>query len=460
MNQKLVFIFLLTAALFSCTPKYEKITTSSAAKLNFSQDSILFDTIFSTIGSTTQLVTVYNQNGNAVNTSIKLGGGATSSYTLIINGQKGYNTELEIQGKDSILILITVLINPEDKNLPYLVHDSIVFTTNGNVQNIQLEAYGQDANFIKGPIACNAVWNDPKPYVLYNTVTVSPGCTLTIAEGAKVYAHNNALLTINGTLLVQGVKSKPVTFAGDRLEASYSAVPGQWTGILFGSQSTGNSINWAVIKNATDGLQLAPHKNTDTIPDLVISNSTIENMSDECIKAISANVYAYNTLFTNSASYLVSADGGGHYYFTYCTFAGFSPSLFRMQPALQFSNACVASDSSNVSGAINARLINTIVWGDGSYQNELVLNKDGVNAFNFSAFNSILYLSDSSTDNYGGTGNKFGNPEFKNPYSPDFRVDSATSPALNAGIPVTGITTDLDSLVRSTSTPTIGAYER
>ena len=461
------------ALLFSCTPPSEKITTSSGAKLSFSQDSILFDTIFSSLGSTTQLVTIYNPNKNAVKTDIKLGGGSSSSYTLIINGAQSINSNLEIDGGDSIFILITVLINPEDKNLPYVVHDSIVFTTNGNVQTVQLEAYGRDANFIRGPINinlsnCNVVWNDPKPYVLYNTVTVAAGCTLSIPKGAKVYAHGNALLAVNGTLLVNGTKSSPVVFNGDRLEVSYATVPGQWTGILFGNQSTGNSINWAVIENATDGIEMSPRPaKTDSISgfDLVISNSIIKNMSDQALKAVGANIYAYNSLFTNCASYIISADGGGNYYFYYCTIAGYSPSLFRNNQALQIGAYCVPSDSSVLTGSVNARLINTIVWGDGTFANELVLLKEGM--FNFYAMYNLVY--DSTSINLTATGDKvYGpldtlNPQFNSPYNLDFHLGSG-SDAIGAGIPLSvngvTITTDLDSVVRSTTRPSIGAYEK
>src|SRR6185437_2708900 len=135
-------------------------------------------------------------------------------------------------------------------------------------------------------------------------------CTLTISKGTKVYGHNKALLVVNGTLIVQGVKSHPVVFAGDRLESYYNNVPGQWTGIIFGKQSASNTINWAIIKNAIDGIQIDPHTISDTIPHLLISNSTIENMQDEAVKAVSANLYAYNCLLTNTASYIFSGDGG------------------------------------------------------------------------------------------------------------------------------------------------------
>ena len=465
MNRYSALFFFLWALIFSCTPPADKITTSSAAKLSFSQDSILFDTIFSSLGSTTQLITIYNPNKNAVRTDIKLGGGSASSYSLIINGTPSYNLDLEIDGKDSILILITVLINPKDTNLPYLVHDSIVFSTNGNVQSVQLEAYGQDANFIKGPIPCNQLWNDPKPYVLYNTVTVAAGCTLTIPKGTKVYAHNNAMLKVYGTLLVNGVKSSPVIFRGDRLEESYASVPGQWTGILFEAGSTAN-LNWAVIENAVDGIEIrsgAPK--TDTIPDFVIANSVIKNMSDEALKAIGANVYAYNSLFTNCANYVISADGGGNYYFYYCTIAGYSPSLFRMNPSLQISATTVTSDSSTQTGQINARLINTIVWGDGTYSNELALTPGS----DFSLFADYSLIYDSSAANLNGIGNKtYGaadtlDPKFNAPYNFDFHLESGSS-ALGAGIPLSvngvAITTDLDSVVRSTTKPSIGAYEK
>ncbi|MFL5731316.1 MAG: hypothetical protein ACJ75J_17640, partial [Cytophagaceae bacterium] len=89
--RKIIGILLCSALLifWSCKKADEKITKSHDARLEFSADTVLFDTIFSTIGSSTQAFFVFNRNKNAVKiSSIQLGGMATSNYTITIDGDQ------------------------------------------------------------------------------------------------------------------------------------------------------------------------------------------------------------------------------------------------------------------------------------------------------------------------------------------------------------------------------------
>ena len=191
-NYIYILSILLTLSIFSCKKNSEKVTTNPDAKLSFSESVITFDTIFTSIGSITQRLWVYNKNSHAlIINSIQVAKLSTSSYSFIINGQENYQlSNYEIFGKDSLLVLIKIVINPQNKSLPYLVEDSLVFTTNGNVQDVDLTAYGQDANFLTNTIVtCNTIWTNTKPYVINGNVTVPAGCTLTVGIGTRVRFH-------------------------------------------------------------------------------------------------------------------------------------------------------------------------------------------------------------------------------------------------------------------------------
>ena len=54
--------------------KKENIYSNESAYLNFSNDTILFDTIFSSVGSTTFQLTVYNNNNFDITTNLRLSG--------------------------------------------------------------------------------------------------------------------------------------------------------------------------------------------------------------------------------------------------------------------------------------------------------------------------------------------------------------------------------------------------
>ena len=446
-----VILFSVLVIFCSCKRADEKITTSHNARLEFSADTILFDTIFSTTGSTTQAFFVFNRNKNAVKISnIRLGGMSASNYTIIINGDQAYSkSDVEINGKDSILVLVKVLINPQNQNLPYLVADSIILNTNENIQQVKLVAYGQDANFLNNvTLPCNTIWNSAKPYVLYNTVTVPSGCTLTIGKGVKVYSHKNSFLDVQGTLLVQGSQDSVVRFYGDNLTDRYADLPAQWGGIIIESGSKNNAIDWAYIKNAITGITMKQETDGDTIGELIISNSIIKNMSGKGIDATATDLYAYNCLITNCADNVVSATGGGNYFFTHCTFADYSYTFFRSTPAVQLSNF-----SSSASGILYSRLINTVIYGDlGS--DEMGLGDNGSNGFDIRADNCLI----KKFTPVNGSNNLNADPKFQNPSRLNFHPDTTGSPLIDAG-KVTSITRDLDNKIRDAA-PDIGAYEK
>lgn len=143
-------LVLLILFLTSACRKGERITSDPNAKLNIANQEVLFDTIFTSVGSITKRIKITNKNNDAVKVSeIRLSGGSNSAFSLNINGEPTQNkNDLIINGQDSINLFVKVSINPNSTNLPFLVQDSIILNTNGNRQVIQLLAYGQNAVFV------------------------------------------------------------------------------------------------------------------------------------------------------------------------------------------------------------------------------------------------------------------------------------------------------------------------
>ena len=82
-----------------CKPREEQLTTSGG--LAFSVDTVKFDTVFTTIGTVTKRLWVYNRNPKAVSIDlISLDNPSTSPYTLIINGDlKQTATNVLVRGQ-------------------------------------------------------------------------------------------------------------------------------------------------------------------------------------------------------------------------------------------------------------------------------------------------------------------------------------------------------------------------
>ena len=119
-----------------------------------------------------------------------------------------------------------VTVDPTNVNNPLLLKDSIVFSINGNIQDVNLEAYGQDFHLFKGEILQSQTWENDKPYLIYNSVIVDSLETLKIKEGCQVHFHKKSSLLVKGTLKVEGSLESPVVFQGDRLEEYYENIPG------------------------------------------------------------------------------------------------------------------------------------------------------------------------------------------------------------------------------------------
>ncbi|HQG37853.1 MAG TPA: hypothetical protein PLK15_01875, partial [Chitinophagales bacterium] len=140
---------------------------NTTSGISISTDTLSFDTLFSTLGSTTRFFTLRNTTKQPIKISdIRLAGGSSSRYRINVDGDSGVLFKnVEIPAKDSLYVFVEVTVNPTAVNLPFLVEDSIQFITNGNFQQVQLQSYGQNAHFFNGDsIETNTVWNDDLPY--------------------------------------------------------------------------------------------------------------------------------------------------------------------------------------------------------------------------------------------------------------------------------------------------------
>jgi hypothetical protein len=507
-------LFLILSCLLtflpSCEPKENLVQTSGS--LEMGADTVLFDTVFTTIRTVTKRLWVYNRNSGAVKTDVSLAGTAGNTYSLIINGDAGSSSQgVTIRGKDSLLVLVRAVLGDNGQATPakqFVVTDELRFRTNGTDQNVKLVAYGQNAYFHRADIITGnrtEIWRSDKPHVIINSLYAQPapdpavsvgvyveaGSTLQIEPGAKIYCHAGATIQVNGTLKINAsfapapgdttaAKQATVRFQGDRLESYYNDVPGQWGGIFFTSTSRGNVIRYTEIKNANFGASLLNVQNRTPQPDLLLENVVLRNISGSNpsyvgtglppggIVGVLSNITATNCLLTNCGEYAVLGFGGT-FNLNFCTFANYTPSFQRKTSSLTFSNAL-----ENASGAVQKlplflNLTNSIVWG--SYEDELFLDNYADYPTNVNISNNLLltkeYQATANATNKPGLGapglaNLVGetNPLFQRTSltsnKPDYRLKD-NSPAKKR---VTASAPAVDILNRLRAQPTsLGAYD-
>ena len=475
-----VIFFLVCFVFFSC--KKETVDTNNSGSLNFSNDTITFDTVFASVGSITKILKVYNNNENDIYTDIELKGVSAANFRINIDGVPSNSlNNVNIPSKDSIFIFIEVTINPSNNTLPYILSDSLVFTSGSKKQSIKLIAWGQDAYFhtantygeiLSGSdtirfyyhqINSNETWTNDKPHVIYGYVVIEPNCILNINPGANIYLHHNSGIIVGnpfnpnfgGTIKINGELGNEVTFQGDRLDQWYKELPGQWDRIWMMPGSINNEINYAIIKNGTIGIHADSVANNN--PTVKISNSIIENMSSIGILGQGATINAENLLINECGQYTLACNIGGTYDFTHCTFANYWNYNSRKNPSILLNNYYEGIDGNIYSRNLEkAKFTNCIIYG--SLSNEISFQEDNSANFNYD-FDHCLIRLENSPININSSNFKNciinQNPIFLDPYYKNYKT-TQQSPANNSGTQ-TNVLLDIEGNFRTN--PDIGVYE-
>ena len=461
------FLLLFTFSLLLTSCKKDSVITSPYARLTINADTLKYDTVFTSTGSITKSFKIINENDQKLRLSkVKLMGGATSAYKMNVNGSATSEVnDLEIAANDSIYIFVSVSINPNAANLAFVVSDSILISYNSNNRLVQLQAYGQNANFLTNRVITGSVnWSTALPYVILGGLRIDTTATLNIPAGCKIYAHANAPIIVDGTLIVNGTKNNEAVFTGDRLDENYKDLPASWPGIYFRNTSKNNVLQYAVIKNAYQAVVVI-NPSVNTNPKVVLHQCIIDNAYDAGILASNSSLKADNSLISNCGSN-VALIYGGDYDLTHCTVAAYSNLyIVHKNPVLSVSNFA-NSGGAIVTAGLNAVFRNCIFWADttGFVSNEVTVNKQGSNAFTV-LFDKNIYRNANDPANSTLTGNfRNTDPSFdsidvtKRIY--DFRITKNTfAPGLNKGT-LTSFTKDLDNRNRNNGVPDLGCYEK
>ena len=148
MKNKLIsfILFSFILGLLSLTTSCGKNNSFSKKHLSFSLDTLVFDTVFTTIGSTTQQFKIYNNENKTLNIEeIELMGGANSFFRMNVDGiSQNIIKDTKILGNDSLFAFVEVTLNKSPANKDDKKDDDKVFAT-------MIMVIGKDATF-KPPV--------------------------------------------------------------------------------------------------------------------------------------------------------------------------------------------------------------------------------------------------------------------------------------------------------------------
>ena len=90
MRKVSILLLSFLGSLIALTSGCNKATNFSTGQLDFSLDTLVFDTDFTTIGSTTQQFKIYNNESKSINIEeIELMGGSNSPFRMNVDGEMG-----------------------------------------------------------------------------------------------------------------------------------------------------------------------------------------------------------------------------------------------------------------------------------------------------------------------------------------------------------------------------------
>lgn len=462
----LAIVSAFVLALSSCIQ--DDFTTSSADVLTFSTDTLSFDTVFTDLGTPTARLLVYNRAKKSINISSIRFSNPDTEFQMNVDGQSGVDFhDVEIRGQDSIYVFVECFIPATEGNEPYLIEDKILFETNGVQQVVQVEAYGQNVTRLRGvTLEQDTRLTADRPYVVFDSLVVASGATLSIDPGVKLLFHDKARLLVNGRIEAVGEPGKMIDMRGDRLDnvlpdVGYDILAGQWEGMRIAADSYDNRLEYVNMRSTASGIRIDSCGNLDRSK-LLLRNSWLHNSQSHVLESRYARVDAYGVCFSEAAEAVVSLTGGVHN-FEQCTISNYYLFSAISEPLLCLYHIMPPEAGStgepNPNAPMQAQFDNCIIYGMGSDMNEGDLT--GSQVF---VRNTLLKSEGTDDDNFisciWGEDPLF--YTIREDYYFNYRV-KADSPAIGAGNPayVNALTqTDMDGVNRlADGNPTLGAYQ-
>lgn len=488
MKRFVTYLGILLLAAVSYTACFEEqFTTAPDAVLEFSTDTLRFDTVFTEIGSVTRSFRVYNNNDLPVRISRVSLEAPESKFRINVDGRAGpVVQDVEIRDQDSIWVFVEVTVDPDQpvSESPFVIEEFVRFETNGNTQQVLLEAWGQNANYIPSRFHGNSIsvfscdlgtiaWDDPRPYVIYGTLLID-SCTLIWPAGTQIYVHggiaDNALGIYNdgiiftfprAQILSEGTREEPVIVQDDRTEPEFI---GLWGGLRLGPLSGPHTLTHTIIRHAATAVAV------DSAATLTLESVQLQSTAGSGLFARHATVTATNSLFFDNGGSGAALIYGGDYNFDYCTIAsygndgeGLALTNFYCPDPLCQTGVFV--------NQLNATFRNSIIVG--SAGDEILLSDATSDQpdplFDVRFEHCIVKVNELlDMDAYPDFFSTLCDPCIEYSFSDtlfvaqevfDFHLDTL-SIAEHMAMPIPTITTDLDEVMRDPQTPDIGCYER
>ncbi len=349
-------------------------TTSPSSQPRYSVDTLALGTLFTAEPTPTYSFKIFNPHDKALNiSSITMRDDPDRNFRLNVDGISGNRfTDIEIRHNDSIFVFVEATLPDLGLDRPTAYKRHIDITTNGVTSTVVITATGLDATRLKGEIITTDTYlNALRPYIIYDTLRVAHGSTLTLEAGTKLHFHDGASLVVDGTLQSLGTPDAIVEMTGDRHgnvvgRVDYEIMSGQWDGVYFSPSSSASNLKYTSIRNTIDGVTVDSVPYTDDTPSLRLLNCQLRNSKGYVLVSYFSAIEALGCELADASLGVVALQGGTARLVN-CTIANYYLFSVLGGPALQFyhsdtENAVPGTDQPLLSAAID----NCIIYGNGT----------------------------------------------------------------------------------------------
>ncbi|MCM1519206.1 MAG: hypothetical protein NC098_00265 [Lachnoclostridium sp.] len=433
----------------------DSVATSPSVQPVFSVDTLKMGLNFTEQGTPTQSFVVYNRHDKILNIdNISLRSG-DRTFRINVDGFSGTSfSNVEIRPNDSIYVFVEATLPELNTPAATDIEDFIDFTTRGITRSLVVTATGRDALRHRATVITSDVtWDATLPHIIYDSLVVAHGATLTLAPGTELYFHDAARMDIRGCLISNGTAENPVNLTGDRIDnvvgnISFDLMASQWKGLTFMPESRGNYLSHTIVRNTVSGVLV------DSLAQADFVNCRLRNSAGRSLTTWHAEVTLAGCEIAEASAGLALFHGG-KVRADHCTFANYYLFSVLSGPALGFSHA--DDDTDDLSGLprLSALITNSIIYGNGQdlshgdltgmdvTLNRCILKSEGEDDDNF-----ISCLWDTDPLYY----------TVRSEYLFDYRV-KPESPAIDADDPALLLPATALDFYGVTRTGTIGAYE-
>lgn len=375
MKHILYYILTIVVSFMTLTGCIEdSFTTSPSSQPRYSVDTLALGTLFTAEPTPTFSFKIFNPHDKALNiSSISMRDDPDHCFRLNVDGIAGDRfTDIEIRHNDSIFVFVEATLPDLGLDHPTIYKRHLDITTNGVTSTVVITATGLDATRLKNKVIdSDTRLNASRPYIIYDTLHVAAGTTLTLEAGTKLHFHDKASLVVDGTLISLGSPADVVEMTGDRWgnvvgRVDYEIMSGQWDGVYFSPSSKDNNLEYTSIRNTCYGVTVDSVPYSENTPSLRLLNCQLRNSKGYALLSSYSAIEALGCELADAADGVVALQGGTARLVN-CTIANYYLFSVLGGPALQFyhSDAKNANPDTDLP-LLSATIDNCIIYGNGS----------------------------------------------------------------------------------------------